>query len=131
MPLPDVTVERCLAVDLELMHVHGFVEQLHDRFHHSRMAREPGERLAVQVRREIGAHDVALLFAHVFRTALRIKRGDFVAEHLDFLGPEVRREKQVAVTVEAFDLFRAEPHDGSPYRYGEHLTPTARDPAMA
>src|SRR5882672_2779568 len=40
VPLPDVTVESHLAVDLELMHVHGFIEELPDWRDHARMARE-------------------------------------------------------------------------------------------
>ena len=65
VPLPDVAVEGRLAVDLELVHVELVAEQALHRLDHARMARQPGERLAVQVRREVGAHRVAALLAHV------------------------------------------------------------------
>jgi len=43
VPLPHVAVEGLLAVDLELVHVHVLAEQLDDRLHHARMARQLGE----------------------------------------------------------------------------------------
>ena len=46
--MPDVAVERHLAVDLELVHVDVFAEELHDRLDHARMARELGEGIAVR-----------------------------------------------------------------------------------
>ena len=75
VPLPDVAVEGGLAVDLELVHVDVFAEELHDRLDHARMARQRRERIAVQVRGEVGAHHVAGLLAHVLGAALRIERG--------------------------------------------------------
>ena len=58
VPLPDVAFERRLAVDLELVHVDRFAEQLLHRLDHAWMAREPRERLAVQMRGEGRPHCV-------------------------------------------------------------------------
>ena len=88
VPLPDVAVERRLAVDLELVHVDVLAEELLDRLDHARMAGELGEGIAVQVRREVGAHDVAGLLTHVLGPSLRIKRRHLVGEHLDLGGGE-------------------------------------------
>ena len=89
MPLPDVAVERHLAVDLELMHVHRLAEHLHHRLDHARMARESRERRAVHVRGEIGAHRVAALFAHVLLPVLRRR-----AAALRRAGPRFRPAEQ-------------------------------------
>jgi hypothetical protein len=47
------------------VHVDLLAEEIHDRLHHARMAREPREGLAVQVRGEIRAHR-SLPFSRTF-----------------------------------------------------------------
>src|SRR5215472_6188898 len=110
VPLPHVAIERHLAVDLELMHVHRFTEELHDRFHHPRMSSEPREWSAVQMRGEIRAHRVTAFLAHVLRPMLRIERRHFVAERLDLHGAEMARKEKIALTLERLKLCIGELH---------------------
>src|SRR5262247_2496521 len=49
VPLPEVTLEGHLAIDLELVHVHRLTKDLHDRLDHTRMAGKSGKRLAIHV----------------------------------------------------------------------------------
>src|SRR5207237_440576 len=102
--------EGRLAVDLELVHVHVFAEQLLDRLDHAGMARELGERVAVQVRGEIGAHHVARLLAHVLGAPLRVERRHLVVQDLDLLRREQAREEKIAVAVELLQLLRRQFH---------------------
>ena len=88
MPLPDVAVEGHLAVDLELMHVHGFTEKLPDRLDHARMAGEFRELAVVQVRGEVGAHCIVAFLANIFRAALGIESGNFIQQNFDLFGRE-------------------------------------------
>ncbi len=110
MPLPDVAVERLLAVDLELVHVDVFAVELLDRLDHARMARELGEGSAVEMRCEVGAHHVAGFLAHVLGPALCIQRRHFVGQRLDFRRREERREEQVAVALKPRDLIPGKFH---------------------
>src|SRR6266513_347167 len=110
VPLPDVAVEGRLAVDLELVHVHVLAEQLLDRLDHAGMARELGERVAVQVRGEIGAHHVSRLLAHVLGAPLRVERRHLVVQDLDLLRREQAREEKIAVAVELLQLPRRQFH---------------------
>src|SRR5260221_2047474 len=110
VPLPDVAVERLLAVDLELVHVDVFAVDLPDRLDHARMARELGERSAVEMRREVGAHHVAGLLAHVLGPALLVERRHFVGQRLDFCRSEKRREEEIALAVELGNLCRRKLH---------------------
>jgi hypothetical protein len=112
VPLPDVAVEGHLSVDLELVHVHVFPEDLHDGIDHAGMARQPREGLAVHVRGEIGAHHVAGLLAHVLGPALRVQARHLVGEELDFLRREERGKEKVTVAIELLELLRGELHAG-------------------
>src|SRR5215472_62839 len=110
MPLPHVAIECHLAVDLELMHVHRFAEELHYWFHHPRMASETREWSAVQMRGEIRAHRVAAFLAHVLRPMLRVQRRHFVDERLDLRGAEMARQENIAVAIERLELGICELH---------------------
>ena len=110
VPLPHVAVEGLLAVDLELVHVHRFVEHLHHGIDHPRMARELRERFRIKVRREIRAHRIASFLAHVLGTAHRVQARNLVGERLDLLAREEAREKEVAVAGELVELLRRELH---------------------
>ena len=65
MPLPHITLKRHLAVDLELMHVELFTEQVFHWFDHAWMTRELSEGLAIHVCGKVGAHRVAVFFPNV------------------------------------------------------------------
>ena len=84
MPLPDVALEGQLAVDLELVHVELFAEQVLHRLDHARMARELREGLAVQVRGEVGAHRVLAFLAHVVGLAPAVELGHGVVQGARF-----------------------------------------------
>ena len=56
VPLPDVAVERGLAVYLELVDVNAVAEDLLRGFDQARMAAEPAVSVVVGMRGEIGAH---------------------------------------------------------------------------
>ena len=100
VPLPHVAVESHLAVDLELMHVHRFAEELDDRIDHARMAREFGERIAVHVRREVRANNIAGLFPYVLGTPLGIYTRHFLRQHCDLFGLEQAGKEEIAVAIE-------------------------------
>ena len=75
------------------------------------MARELGERIAVHVRREVGAHHVAGLLAHVLRAPLGVDAGHLVGQYLDFFPGEERGEEEIAVALELRDLRLGQFHD--------------------
>src|SRR4051812_35682395 len=81
------------------------------------MASKPGERLAVHVRGEVRADRLAVFFAHVFRTPLRIQARHLVQQDFDLLRLEQRRKKEVTLAVAALQLFRAQLHDDSDVRF--------------
>src|ERR1700693_1446416 len=99
-PLNSLTSSRKIATFIARL-----VEKLHDRQNHAGMAREPGERCAVQVRCEVRAHRVAALLSHVLGASLGVEGRHFIDEYLDLLGPEMVREEQIAVALEALNLF--------------------------
>src|SRR5207237_4304084 len=68
VPLPDITVERRLGVDLELMHVELLAEQLLDRLDEARMRAEQAEALTVSMRGKGGARRSGFLLPY-FRPA--------------------------------------------------------------
>src|SRR5262249_55067430 len=113
VPLPNVAVESHLAVNLELVHVNRLAEELCHRLDHSRVAREPGDRSAVHVRRGIRAHGIAAFLAHVPRPLLCVERRYFVREHLDLRRREMAGKEKVAVAFEVFLLAMRELHIGS------------------
>src|SRR6266480_1671083 len=110
VPLPDVAVESHLAVNLELVHIQLFAEQLHDRLDHARMARELRERQAVHVRGEVRAHRVTALLANVLRPALGVEPRHLVYEDFDLAPREQAGKKEVAIALEPPDLFLTEFH---------------------
>ena len=110
VPLPDVSVEGHLAVDLELMHVHRLTQELLDRLNHARMASEFRELPVVKVRGEVRAHGIAAFLANVLCAALGIERGNFIEESRDLLRRKQRRQKQIPVAVELLYLLFAEVH---------------------
>jgi hypothetical protein len=113
VPLPDVAVERGLAVDLELVHVDVFPEDLPHRLHHARVPRELGEGIAVHVRGEVGAHDVARLLADVLGPPLRVQGRHLVGEDADLVLREQAREEEEARAVELVELLLGESHDAA------------------
>src|SRR5438874_4922673 len=88
VPLPDVAVERHLAVDLELVHVDVFAVELFHRLDHAGMAGQAGERLRVHVRGEARAHGVRALLADVLRPVLAEDGGHLGDEARDLVGRE-------------------------------------------
>jgi hypothetical protein len=108
--LRDVSVEGHLPTDLELVHVHRLAEELHRGLDHPRMARKLRERVAVEMRGEVGAHGVAVLLAHVLGTALRVEHRHLVQQRLDLRGGEMPRKENVAVALEALELLVVELH---------------------
>src|SRR5262249_22593612 len=114
MPLPHVAIERHLPVDLELVHVNVLAEELNDRVDHARVARELGERQAVHVCGEVGAHGVTALLADILGTMLGVKARDFVAEHPDLFRPEQPWKEQEPVALEGVKLFPVDLHDENP-----------------
>jgi len=81
--------------------------------------RQAGERGAVEVGGEIGAHHVAGPLADVLRPAPGVKRRHLVDQDLDLLGTEQTGEKQVAVAFERVDLGWRKLHGRSP---GTHVS---------
>src|SRR5690349_15436856 len=61
MPLPDLAGEGCLGIDLELMNVDRFAEQLLERADQARVARQNAARFVVSMAGERGARYTALL----------------------------------------------------------------------
>jgi len=110
VPLPDVAVERGLPVDLELVHVHRLAEDLHDGPDHPRMARQARERLAVQVRREVGADGIAAFLAHVLPPLLGVEPRDLVGQQANLLRREEAREEKVALAIETLELLGVQLH---------------------
>ena len=104
VPLPEVTLEGHLAIDLELVHVYGLTKDLHDRLDHAWMARQPGEWLTVHVRGEVGAHRVAALLAHVLRPMLRVELGHLVNQDADLFRGEQTGKEEITVALKLLDL---------------------------
>ena len=105
MPLPDVAFERRLGIDLELVDVDPFAEQLHERLDQARMVRHQAKSFVVGVRGKRGARSAGL-FAPDFR-ALALEDGfGFAAQNCNFFLGEAAGEKQEALLVESFDLCR-------------------------
>ena len=112
VPLPDLAVERGLGVHLVLVHVHGAVNELHDRLDEARVAPEAAERLVVGMGRERGARDAARLAPHL----VAVEGVDLVGggpQHRRLLGREARGEEQVALLVEPLELVWGQLHDES------------------
>ena len=131
VPLPEVAIESHLAVDLKLVHVDGFAKDLHDRLDHAWMAREPGERLAVHMSREVGTHRLTALLAHVFRPVLGIETRHLVNQDLDLLRGEQARKEEITLAVELCNLLLRKLHPVSSSAAGRASRPRAcrRGPA--
>src|SRR5437588_10426811 len=74
------------------------------------MARQLGERLAIQVCGEVGAHGITALLTHVLRPMLGIEMRHLVKQDLYLLGGKQAREEEIAVAVELLDLGARELH---------------------
>ncbi len=68
------------------------------------MPGEPREGFAVQMRREVGAHRVAALLAHVEGLAPRVEGGYRIDQGARFRRGEEAGEEEVALAVELFAL---------------------------
>ena len=113
VPLPDITVEGHLAVDLELVHVKLFAQNLPHRIDHARMAAQSGKGRAVHVRGKVGAHGIAAFFTYVLRTLLAVEQGHLIDERLHLIGIEQRRKEQVTVALEILELLLVQLHTSS------------------
>ena len=114
VPLPYVTLKGHLAIDLELVHVQLFAEQVFDRLDHARVARQPGERLAVHMRGKVGAHRLFAFFTDVVVFAALVQGGHRFNQLAGFCRREMAGEKQVAVAVELGLLLGGEVHEVAP-----------------
>ena len=103
MPLPDVALEGRFGIELELMHVDLFAEQLAQRLDHPRMAGEQAERLVEGVRGKGGARRAGLLAPHFLAVEFQDRLG-IVAQQRDFFLAKTVREEQIALLVEFFQL---------------------------
>ena len=98
MPLPDVALERSLGIDLELVDVDAFAEQLLQRLDQARVMRHQPERLVVGVGGEGGARRTGLLAPDLAIAAENVLR--LVAQDRDLLLGEAIRKEQVTLLVE-------------------------------
>jgi hypothetical protein len=113
VPLPDVTLERRLGVELELMNVDILAEHLPQRLDQARVMRQQAEDFVVLVRREGGARRAVLLAPDL----LAVLAEDVVgaaAHQGDFLLGEAAREEAVALIVELADLLCGQFHRRTP-----------------
>ena len=116
VPLPDVAGEGGFGVDLELVHVEFFAEDLLDRLDHARMRAEQAERLVVEMRGKGGARRAALLAPHL--GPVGVVDADRLAREIGhFLGAEQLGQEQPAFAVEIVDLLLREFHVFSPFAF--------------
>ena len=99
MPLPDIAFESHLSIDLELVHVKLLAKQIFNRLNHAGMTRQFGERLAVQMRREIGSDRVLAFFAHIERFLTAVEARNLFNHHTGLFRTEKSGEKQIALFV--------------------------------
>jgi hypothetical protein len=78
------------------------------------MARKLGEGIAVQVGREVRAHHVARLLAHVLGAALGVELRHLRVQDADLLRGEEVREEKITVAVELRELLGRESHRKAP-----------------
>ena len=103
MPLPDVAFEGGLGVELELVNVDAFAEQLHQRFDQARVARHDLEHRIEFVRGKSGAWRAGFL-APDFRAVEFQNVVGFATQERDLFFRKTIGEEDVALFVEGFDL---------------------------
>src|SRR5262249_27020467 len=109
VPLPDVTLERRFGVDLELVDVDAFAEQLLQRLDKTRVVRHPPKGVVVGVGGESGARRAGFLAPDLLAIGPKNPVG-LAAQKRDLLFGEAIRKKEVALLLEGFDLLRREIH---------------------
>ncbi len=109
MPLPDVALERGFGVELELVHVDFFAEELAQRFDEPRMAGKEPERLVEGVGGKGGARGAGLLPPHLLAVELEDRLG-IVAQERDLLLGEAIGKEEVALLLEVAQLARRQLH---------------------
>src|SRR6516162_5155428 len=129
VPLPNIAGERRLCVDLELMHVDFFTEELLDRLDHAWMRAEQAERLVVEMGGKGGARRTALLAPDLGPVGV-IDRNRLAREKIHFFLAEQFRQEQPALAIEELDLLRRQFHDVAPVvsLVAAALTPPVRSP---
>jgi hypothetical protein len=111
VPLPNVTLERRLGVELELVDVDVLPERLPQRFDQPRMMRQQAKHLVVFVRREGGARRAALL-APDFLAMLAENLVGAAAHQGDLFFGEAIGKEAVALLVELAQLLGGQIHAG-------------------
>jgi len=101
--LPDIAGKRGFRVDLVLVHVDRFAEQLLDRADHGRVPGEKGMRLVVQVGGEGGAGRARTLSPDL-GPVLAVDGFGFGRQQRDLGRSEGLGQEQVAVLVEISNL---------------------------
>src|SRR5712691_7901585 len=109
VPLPYLALERRFGVDLELVDVDPFAEQLLQRIDQPRMMGEQPKYLAEGVRGERGARRARFLPPYFLALGLEDGLG-LGAEQGDLLLGEAIGEKQVTLRVEIRELLGRELH---------------------
>ena len=111
MPLPDVAVERRLAVELELMHVNLARQHLLGWLEDAGMANETPKDLVVRMAGERGPHRLAVLLVPDFVARFIENGGDFALHDRHFLGRKQVRHDDVALVLELTQLVVVQQHD--------------------
>ena len=124
MPLPDIALEGSLGVELELVDVNGFAEQLHQRLDQPWMLRHHLENLIEFVRGKCGARRAGLLAPDLLAIELEDVVGLGTQQRDLFLG-EAIGEEDVTLFVEGLELLGTELHGR---RLPEYVA--AVDPAL-
>src|SRR5262249_27962954 len=109
VPLPDVTLERRFGVDLELVDVDAFAEQLLQRLDQTRMMRPQPKGFGVGMGGESGARRARFLAPNLLAIGPKDPVG-LAAQKRDLLLGEAIWKKEVALLFEGFDLLRCETH---------------------
>src|SRR6185295_6863380 len=125
VPLPCVALERRLGVELELMDVEAFAEQLLQRRDQARVMRQKPEHLVELVRGECGARRAAFL-APYFRAVELEDRVALRAHQRDLVIGEAVGEKQIAKLVELTELLGGQFHGMPPAGRLMRLSKTGR-----
>src|SRR5665213_248406 len=129
VPLPDVAGEGGFCVDLVLVHVDLFAEDLLHRIDHARVGAEQPERLVVEMGGKGGARRAALLAPYLGALgvvdALRLAR-----QQRHFLGAEQFRQEQPALAVEVVDLLLGQFHGIPPHSIFSRFAGSLPQPAL-
>src|SRR3954470_1560305 len=109
VPLPDVAFERRLGVDLELVNIDAFAEQLLQWLYEPRVMGHQPEGFIIGMRGKCGARRARLLAPDLPAVGPENAVG-FAAQDRDFVFGETVRKEYVALLVEGLDLLRCELH---------------------